>query len=45
MATDLGGGSRLESLTVAPIFPGGNGSASLLIPDELFPDIKGSLRY
>jgi len=45
MAIDLGGGNRLESVTVKPSFPGGSGSASLLIPDELFPDIKGSLRY
>lgn len=45
MAIELGGGRQLESLTVAPVFPGGSGSASLLIPDELFPDIKGSLRY
>jgi hypothetical protein len=45
MATDLGGGKSLESVTVTPSFPGGAGSASLLIPDELFPDIKGSLRY
>src|SRR5437660_1669337 len=45
MAVDLGGGNRLESVTVTPSFPGGAGSSSLLIPDELFPDIKGSLRY
>jgi hypothetical protein len=45
VATDLGGGKLLESVTVTPSFPGGGGSASLLIPDQLFPDIKGSLRY
>ena len=45
MAIDLGGGKQLESVTVTPSFPGGAGSASLLIPDELFPDIKGSVRY
>lgn len=44
-AIDLGGGNRLESITVAPVFPSGNGSSSLLIPDPLFSDIKGSLRY
>lgn len=43
-AIDLGQGGRLGSLTVTPNFSGG-GSAKLIIPDDLFPDIKGSLRY
>jgi hypothetical protein len=45
MGIALGDGGSLESLTVTPVFPGGNGLASLVIPDNLFPDIKGSLRY
>ncbi len=45
MATDLGQGGSLESLTVTPIFPVGNASATLVIPDNQFPDIKGSLRF
>jgi hypothetical protein len=44
-AIDLGQGGRLESLTVTPNFSGGVGSASLIIPDNSFPEIKGSLRY
>jgi hypothetical protein len=42
---ELGQGGRLESLTVTPNFPGGSVSASLIIPDSTFSDIKGSLRY
>jgi hypothetical protein len=42
---DLGQGGQLDSLKVTPSFPGGIASATLLIPDRLFPDIKGSLRH
>jgi hypothetical protein len=46
MATiDLGQGGRLESLVVTPSFPGAVGRANFEIPDKLFPDIKGTLRY
>ncbi len=46
MAThDLGGGVRVSDLQINPSFPGGAPSASLLVPDPLFNDIKGSLRY
>jgi hypothetical protein len=46
MATiDLGKGLRVDSLVVTPKFGASSGSASLVIPDEAFPEIKGTLRY
>ncbi len=36
MAIDLGQGGSLDSITVTPVFPGGNGLASLVIPDKRY---------
>jgi len=45
MGIDLGQGGILDSVTVTPVFPAGAGAAQMVIPDERFPDIKGTLRY
>lgn len=43
-AIPLGPGGTLETIRFEPSFQAGAGSARLLIPDALFPDIKGTLR-
>ena len=41
---DLGRGFRIESLNITPSFPSGFGKATLKVPDDVFPEIKGTIQ-
>lgn len=45
MAIDVGQGGRFDPFTLAPLFPGSNAVTRLEVPDPLFPEIKGTVRF